>query len=84
MSTHREPQRIDDEIVGLLAQWQNGTLGNDELRKRIASLATDELAPGARAAVEQLRAALADAFPGERDGLETVVRETAESIAYGA
>jgi hypothetical protein len=84
MSTPPEFQRTDDEIVSLLSQWLNLALGNDELRKRIAELPVDELAPGQRAAVEHLLTALGNAFPGERGELETVVRETAESVAYGA
>jgi len=83
MSTRPEFQRTDDEIVSLLSQWLNRTLGNDELRKRIEQLGTDELAPSQRAVVEKLLSALGNAFPGERGELETVVRETAESIAYG-
>jgi hypothetical protein len=84
MSTHPEFQRTDDELASLLSQWLNETLGNDELRKRIEQLPAEELAPGARRSVSQLLAALANAFPGERDQLETVVRETVESLAYGA
>jgi len=83
MSTRPEFQRTDDEIVSLLSQWLNRTLGNDELRKRIEELGTAELAPGQRAVVENLLSALGNAFPGEREELETVVRESAESIAYG-
>ena len=59
------------------------TLGNDELRKRIEEIGTDELAPGQRAAVQELLGALANAFPGDRGDLEMVVRETVESLAYG-
>lgn len=84
MSTHPEFQRTDDELASLLSQWLNETLGNDELRKRIEQLGTEELAPGARRSVSLLLAALADAFPGERTQLETAVRETVESLAYGA
>ena len=83
MSTSREFQRTDDEIVTLLSQWLMRTLGNDELRKRIEEIGTAELAPGQRAAVQELLAALANAFPGERGDLEMVVRETVESLAYG-
>ena len=54
MSTNREFQRTDDEIVNLLSQWLMRTLGNDELRKRIEEIGTAELAPGQRAAVEEL------------------------------
>jgi hypothetical protein len=83
MSTPPDFQRTDDELVSLLSQWLNHGLGNDELRKRIEQLGTDELAPGVRAAVGNLRTALANAFPGERGELETVVRETVETLAYG-
>jgi hypothetical protein len=84
MSTHPENQRTDDELASLLSQWLNETLGNDELRKRIEQLGTDELAPAARRSVAQLLTALANAFPGEREQLEAAVRETVESLAYGA
>ncbi len=78
-----DSQRTDDEIVSLLSQWLMRTLGNDELRKRIEEIGTDELAPGQRAAVEELLVALENAFPGERGDLEMIVRETVESLAYG-
>ena len=64
-------------------QWLMASLGNDELRKRIEEIGTAELAPGQRAAVEELLVALANALPGERGDLEMVVRETVESLAYG-
>ncbi len=60
-----------------------GSLGNDELRKRIDTLGIDELAPAQRAAVADLLVGLANAFPGERGELEMLVRETVESLAYG-
>ena len=83
MSASSDYQRTDDEIVALLSQWLMKTLGNDELRKRIDALDTEDLAPGQRAAVEELMTALAGAFPGETGGLEMVVRETIEALAYG-
>jgi hypothetical protein len=83
MSTKPEFQRTDDEIVSLCSQWLMRALGNDELRKRIEEIGTDELAPGQRAAVEELLAALNNAFPGETGGVEVVVRETLEALAYG-
>lgn len=84
MSDHHEFQRTDDEIVSLLSRWLNLTLGNDELRKRLEQVNTDDLAPGQRTAVANVLSALANAFPGERGQLEAVVRESAESIVYGA
>jgi hypothetical protein len=83
MSTNHDFQRTDDEIVSLLSQWLMGSVGNDELRKRIEEIGTDELAPGGRTAVRELLGALANAFPGDRGDLDRVVRETIESLAYG-
>ena len=83
MSTSPDTQRTDDEIVTLLSQWLMGTVGNDELRKRIEEIGTDELAPGQRAAVEELLVELRNALPGERGDLEMIVRETIEALAYG-
>ena len=80
---NRESQRTDDEIVSLLSQWLMGSLGNDELRKRIEGIGTEELAPGQRVAVDELLVKLGNAFPGERGDLEMVIRETIESLAYG-
>jgi hypothetical protein len=83
MSTNHDFQRTDDEIVSLLSQWLMGSVGNDELRKRVEEIGTSELAPGQRTAVDELLTSLANAFPGERGDLERVVRETMEALAYG-
>ena len=83
MSTNRDFQRTDDEIVSLLSQWLMGSVGNDELRKRIEEIGTEELAPGQRSAVDELLVALVNAFPGERGDLDRIVRETIEALAYG-
>jgi hypothetical protein len=84
MSTSPEPlARDDDQIVTLLSQWLVGTVGNDELRKAVEAIGTGELAPGQRDAVEELLTDLRVAVPGERAGLQVVVRETLESLAYG-
>ena len=83
MSASPDFQRTDDEIISLLSQWLMRTLGNDELRKRVEEIGTDDLAPGQRVAVEELLVKLSDALPGERGDLEMVVREAVESLAYG-
>jgi hypothetical protein len=83
MSTTPDFERTDDQIVTLLSQWLMGAVGNDELRKRIEEIDTDELAPGCRSAVGELMVELRNALPGERGELEKVVRETLESLAYG-
>ena len=83
MSATPDYHRTDDEIVSLLSQWLMRSLGNDELRKRIEEIGSDELAPGQRAAVSELLVGLGNAFPGERGDLEMLVRETLEALAYG-
>jgi hypothetical protein len=83
MSATPENQRTDDELLSLLSQWLMRSLGNDELRKRIEDIGTDELAPGQRAAVSELLVGLGNAFPGERGDLEMLVRESLEALAYG-
>ena len=67
----------------MLSQWLMRNVGNDELRKRIEEIGTEDLAPGQRAAVEELLVELRNALPGERGDLEMVVRETLEALAYG-
>ena len=83
MSTSSDSERTDDQIVNLLSHWLIGSVGNDELRKRIEEIGTAELAPGQRDAVVELLGALGNAFPGETGGLEMIVRETIEALAYG-
>jgi hypothetical protein len=83
MSTSSDSQRTDDQIVNMLSHWLVGSVGNDELRKRIEELDTYDLAPGQRSAVDELMIELRNALPGERGDLEMVVRETLESLAYG-
>jgi len=83
MSTSPDFQRTDDEITALISLWGTASLGNDELRKRIEEIGTDTLAPGQRAAVEELLRELRNALPGERRELEAVMRRTLEELAYG-
>ena len=83
MSATPDYDRTDDDLVRVLSQWLMRSLGNDELRKRIEEIGTDELAPGQRAAVSVLLVGLGNAFPGERGDLEMLVRETLEALAYG-
>ena len=82
MSTSPDTQRADDQIVTLLSHWLTRTLGNDELRRKIEHVGTEELAPGPRNAVDELLEELAAAAPGERGQLEVVVRETIETLVY--
>jgi hypothetical protein len=83
MSTSPDFKRTDDEITALISLWATASLGNDELRKRIEDVGTETLAPGQRAAVEELLHELRNALPGERGDLEAVMRRTLEELAYG-
>jgi hypothetical protein len=83
MSTHPDFRRADDELITLLSHWLNGSLGNDELRRRVQEVDGDELAPGQRTAVHEVLAELATAPPGERDRLQPIVKSTIETLVYG-
>jgi hypothetical protein len=83
MSTNPDPRRVDDELVMHLSHWLTRQLGNDELLRKVQEIGTDELPPGGRAAIEELRSELAQAVPGERAQLEVLVRETVETLVYG-
>ena len=83
MSTSPDTQRADDQLVTALSHWLTRQLGNDELRRKLEEIGTDELAPGGRDAVKELLAELQNAVPGERGQLEVTVRETIETLVYG-
>jgi len=83
MSINPDSRRADDQLVTHLSHWLTRQLGNDELRRRLEEIGTDELAPGGRDAVNELLAELATAVPGERAQLEVLVRETVETLVYG-
>ena len=67
----------------MLSHWLTRQLGNDGLLRGVEEVGTDELAPGQSEAVTELVAELRSAAPGERGGLEMVVRETLEALADG-
>jgi hypothetical protein len=83
MSTTPDSQRADDQIVTYLSHWLTRQLGNDELRRKVEEIDTDELAPGGREAVRELLAELGTTAPGERAQLEVLVREAVETLVYG-
>ena len=76
-------QRADDEIVTHLSHWLTRQLGNDELRRKLEEIGTDELPPAGREMVNELVSELTTAVPGERAQLEVLVRETVETLVYG-
>jgi hypothetical protein len=85
MSTSPDPRpaRADDRLVTMLSHWLTRQLGNDGLRRGVEEVGTAELAPGQREAVLELLDELQRTAPGERGGLEMVVRETLEALADG-
>ena len=82
-TTPESSSRADDQIVTHLSHWLTRQLGNDELRRKVQEIGTDELAPGGRDAVRELLAELQTTAPGERAQLEVLVRETVETLVYG-
>jgi len=83
MSINPDSQRSDDQLVTQLSHWLTRQLGNDELRRKVEVIGTDELSPAGRAAVNELLVELSTAVPGERAQLEVLVRETVETLVYG-
>jgi hypothetical protein len=83
MSTSPDTERADDQLITHLSHWLTRQLGNDELRRKVELIGTDELAPAGREAVRELLAELGTAVPGERGQLEVLVRETVETLVYG-
>jgi hypothetical protein len=83
MSTSPDTERADDQLVTHLSHWLTRQLGNDELRRKVELIGTDELPPAGREAVNELIVELGTAVPGERGQLEVLVRETVETLVYG-
>ena len=83
MSTTPDSQRADDQIVTHLSHWLTRQLGNDELRRKVGEIKTDELPPGSREAVRELLAELETTARGERAQIEVLVCEEVETLGYG-
>ena len=71
--------RADDRIVTLLSQWLARHVSDDELRRRVETIGTDELSATQAQAVEELLAELG----ADRGQNEMLVRETLEALALG-
>ena len=80
MSTSpKAAHRSDDQIVTVLSQWLARHVGDEELRRRIEAIGTDELSPAQAEAVEELLTELG----ADRGQNEMLVRETLEALALG-
>ena len=82
MSTSPSPQlRADDELITVLSRWLARHLGDEDLRRQVASADLAALSAGQREAVDELLAEFVRG--GSRGDLEMVVRETVEALALG-
>jgi hypothetical protein len=80
MSTSpKTAHRADDQIVTLLSQWLAGHVGDEELKRGVGSIGTDELSAGQAEAVRELLAELGS----DQGQNEMLVRETLEALALG-
>jgi hypothetical protein len=75
----RRAHRADDQIVTVLSQWLARHVSDEELRRRVGAIGTDELSPTQVEAVEELLAELGT----DRGQDEMLVRETLEALALG-
>jgi hypothetical protein len=80
MSTSSDTvHRADDRIVTVLSQWLAGHVDDEELRREVESIGTDELSAEQATAVDEL---LTELGP-DRGQNEMLVRETLEALALG-
>jgi hypothetical protein len=80
MSTSpKTAHRADDQIVTVLSQWLARHVTDEELRRRVAAVGTDELSAMQADAVTELLTE----FGADRGQNEMLVRETLEALALG-
>jgi hypothetical protein len=80
MSTsHKTAHRADDQIVTVLSQWLARHVTDEELRRRVQAIGTDELSATQAEAADELLAELG----ADRGQNEMLVRETLEALALG-
>ena len=71
--------RADDRIVTVLSQWLARHVGDEELRRQVEAIGTDDLSREQAVAVDELLTDLGD----DRGQNEMLVRETLEALALG-
>ena len=71
--------RADDQIVTVLSQWLARHVSDEELRRRVEAIGTDQLSATQAEAVEELLGELG----ADRGQDEMLVRETLEALALG-
>ena len=75
--------RADDRLVTVISGWLARHVDDGELRRAIAAIGADELAPEQAEAVDELAAELDRGPAASRGELEMVARETLEAVALG-
>ena len=80
MSTRPDTHlRADDRIVTVLSQWLARHVSDEELRRQVEAVGTDELSATQAEAVDELLGELG----ADRGQDEMLVRETLEALALG-
>ena len=70
-------------VINTMSRWLAGHVGNDDLRRELASLEGAEVGPETRELVDDLRAELGDSGDEHRGEVDRLVRETIEALALG-
>jgi hypothetical protein len=84
MSTSPETtETTEDRLIAVISKWLGRHMGNDELRREIATSGVEGLTPAQAEAVGELGHELEHVEPGERGHVEMVARETVEVLALG-
>jgi hypothetical protein len=83
MSTSPDTARVDDRLIAVISRWLGRHIDMAELKREIAAIGTEGLAPGQTEAVRELVEELERAEPRQRQQLEMVARETVEVLALG-
>jgi hypothetical protein len=84
MSTSPETRETtEDQLIAVISKWLGRHMGNDELRRQIATRGAEGLTPAQADAVDELAQELERVEPGERGHVEMVARETVEVLALG-
>jgi hypothetical protein len=70
-------------VINTMSRWLAGHVGNDELRRELASLEGVELGPEGLELLDELRAELGESSDEHRGEVDRLVRETMEALALG-
>jgi hypothetical protein len=84
MSTSPETTKTtEDRLIAVISKWLGRHMGNEELRRQLATRGSEGLTPAQAGAVDELAQELERVEPGERGHVEMIARETVEVLALG-